>query len=490
MAKPLSILFITSEVFPFSKESGVADVSYSLPLALREQGNDVRVMMPKYGNISERKNRIHEINRLRDIPIPTEGFDELATVKSSSIHNPKTKVQAYITTNYKFFDSLKGVYHDPKTWKEYPNNAERFMFFNRSVIETCLLLGWFPDIIHCNDWQTALIPAYIKTKWPEEFKNTKVVFTIHNFYQQGSFDEKFFDVTGLQESEKENFIHDGKFNFMKGGVHYSDFITTVSPTYAKEILEDDKYTLGLNAKLKEKGEKFKGILNGIDEYAWDPKKDNIIKKKYSGDFDEYKYDNKVDLITSFDFEFDPSKPLVTMIPKIGDQKGVPLFIEAADEIFSKDIQMILLGEGDYALKKKLKEIEKKYPEKFKTVFAFDQDLAHRLEAGSDIFLMPSQYEPCGLNLMYSMLYGTVPVVRTTGGLKDIAKTFDPETGEGNAITFEDYSKDAFLDAFNKATELFKDKDTWKKIVENGMNEDFSWGGQAKEYEEIYKKLKQ
>ena len=491
MAKSLSILFVTSEVFPFSKESGVGDVSYSLPLALREAGNDVRVMMPKYGNISERKNRIHEINRLRDIPIPMGEFDELATVKSSSIQNPKTKVQAYITTNYKYFDSLKGVYHDPKSWKPYENNAERFTFFNRSVIETCLLLGWFPDIIHCNDWQTALIPAYIKTMYPEEFKNTKTVFTVHNFYQQGSFDKSFFEETGLPESEMENFIQDDKFNFIKGGVHYSDFITTVSPTYAKEILEDEKYTLGLNKLLKEKAKEgnYKGILNGIDEYAWDPGRDNIIKSKYKGDFEEYKYDNKVDLITTFDFEFDPSKPLITMIPKIGDQKGVPLFIEAADEIFKNDIQMILLGEGGSGLKKQLKEIEEKYPEKFKTVFAFDQEMAHRLEAGSDIFLMPSQYEPCGLNLMYSMLYGTVPVVRTTGGLNDIAKEFDAGSGEGNSFTFEDYSKDALLEAFSKAVETFKDKETWMKIVENGMNEDFSWDEGAKEYEEIYKKLK-
>lgn len=488
MAKTLSILFVSSEVFPFAKESGIGDVSYSLPLAIRDTGHDIRVMMPKYGTISERKNKIHEINRLRDMPIPIGDKEDLATVKSSSVNNPRVKVQAYITTNDTYFNNIKGVYHDPKTWKEYNNNAERFIFFNRSVIETCLLLGWFPDIIHINNWHTALIPAIIKTQFAEEFKNTKFVFTTHNFYHQGEFDEEVFKLTGLSDDVKEHFIHNDKFNFVKGGLYYSDFVTTVSKTYAEEILNDDKYTNGLNSFLKDKGDKFKGILNGIDNYGWNPAKDKIIKSKFDYNFEEYKYNNKVELITHYDFEFKPKIPLIIMIPRIGDQKGVPLFIEAADEIFSKDVQMILLGEGDADLKEQLKKIAEKYPEKFKVDFSFDNELAHKLEAGGDIFLMPSQYEPCGLNLMYSLNYGTVPVVRLTGGTNEIASEFNPETGEGDSFTFKDYNKESFLNALDKAIENFKDKETWYKIVDNGMNKDFSWEKGAQEYVDIYTEL--
>ena len=393
MAKTLSILFVSSEIVPFAKESGIADVSYSLTLAIRELGHDIRVMMPKYGTISERKNRIHEINRLRDVPIKVGSIEELATIKSSSINNPKCKVQAYITTNKRFFDDKKGVYHDPVTWIEYDDNASRFAFFNQSVIDTCMLLGWFPDIIHCNDWQSALVPALIRENYPEEFANTKFVFTIHNFNGQGECDLSEFDKLGLPKSALNHFKHKNKLNFMKGGIHYSDYITTVSKTYAEEILTDKQYSNGLNTYLKKKENDFAGILNGIDTFAWDPKKDKLIKQKFTGDIEEYKYTNKVALVQKFGLEFNPSAPLLAMIPRIGSQKGVPLLIEIADELFKENVQMILLGQGDAELKKQLKEISDKYPDKFAVLFDFDDNLSHQIEAGSDMFLMPSEYEP-------------------------------------------------------------------------------------------------
>lgn len=488
MAKTLSILFVSSEVVPFAKESGVGDVSFSLPLAVRDTGHDIRVMMPKYGTISERKNRIHDINRLKDMEIPMGDNIELATVKSSSIQNPRVKVQAYITTNDTYFNSIKGVYHDPKTWEEYANNAERFIFFSRSVIETCNLLGWYPDIIHCNDWHSSLIPALIKIMYPDKFKHTKTVLTVNNFNHQGFAKPSTYKLTGLPEEHKDNFIHKNKFNLLKGGLYYADYITTVSNTYAEDVLNDKKQSNELSSVITDNKKPFKGILNGIDMHNWNPEKDSFIKTKYDGNFDDYKYDNKVDLITSYDFEFKPKAPLITMIPRIGDQKGVPLFIDAADEIFKNDVQMILLGEGDTKLKEQLKEIENKYPDKFKAIFSFDNELAHRLEAGSDIFLMPSQFEPCGLNLMYSLNYGTVPVVRLTGGLNEIAEQYDPETGEGDSFTFSKYTKNEFVKAVNSAIELFADKEKWSQIVSNGMNRDFSWDERVQEYVDIYSEI--
>jgi starch synthase len=487
MSKTLSILFVSSEVYPFAKESGIGDVSYSLPLALRELGHDVRVMLPKYGTISERKNRIHEINRLRDIPIKMGDTEILATVKSSSITTPRTKVQAYVVTNQKYFDDKKGVYHDPVTWKEYHDNAERFVFFNKTVIETCLLLGWFPDIIHCNDWQTAALPALIRTLYPNKFRKTRTVFTIHNFYRQGTYPLSQFEITGLDKKELTNFRHKNQFNFMKGGIHYADFVTTVSPTYAEEIAADKKYGNGLNKLLKDKGDSFKGVLNGIEKWTWDPARDEHIVKQLDDNFDEYKKENKIELQKRFGFEPDPSKPVFSMIPRIGYQKGVALIIEAAGQIFSNNINFILLGQGDSELKEQLRQVAEKYPDKFKLKFAFDEILSHQIEAGSNFFLMPSQYEPCGLNSMYSITYGTIPIVRATGGLKDIVKDFDPQSGEGNGISFEDYNVESLVGAFDRAMNYYTEG-TYRKIIENGIGIDYSWGKAAEEYAEIYKSV--
>lgn len=486
MAKPLSILFVSSEVFPFAKAGGIADVSYSLPLALRELGHDVRVMLPKYGSVSERKNRIHEINRLRDIPIKMGKEPELATVKSSSINNPRVKVQAYITTNKTFFDSKRGIYRDPKTWEEYPDNPLRFIFFSRSVIETCLLLGWYPDIIHCNDWQTALIPAFVKKGFPKEFKKTKVVFTVHNFRDQGAYTGIEYKTTGLPKEIKQDYRHKNRFNFMKGALIHSDYVTTVSPSYETEMLEDKTHGNGLETLLDKKN--FKGILNGIDIWGWNPEKDKEIESKYDGNFEDYKYDNKVALVNKAGFEFKPRTPLIGMITRLDSQKGVSLFIEAADELFKEDLQVIILGKGDAKLKNKLSKISKKYPEKLKLKFGIDEPRAHLIEAGSDMFLLPSQYEPCGLNLMYSLVYGSVPIVRATGGMKDIAEDYDEKTKTGNSFVFKDYKANDLVKAVKRALKIYNDQETWEQLAKNGMEGDYSWDDSAKEYDEIYRSL--
>ncbi|MBE2188494.1 MAG: glycogen synthase [Desulfobulbaceae bacterium] len=487
MAKPLNILFVSSEVFPFAKESGIADVSYALPIALRHMGHDVRLMLPKYGTISERRNRIYEINRLRDIPIELGDKIEFTTVKSTSVVSPGTKVQAYVTSHIGYFEEKTGVYHDPETWIEYQDNAERFIFFNKSVVETCNLLGWYPDIIHCNDWQTALLPALIRTSGNEKFKNTGTVFTIHNFYRQGVYGLHEFAKTGLDKSVLPNFKHKNQLNLMKGAIQYSNYITTVSPTYAQEILMDKKYSNGLNEVLKERIDKFKGILNGIDSVGWNPARDSLIIEKFKKDYETFKTSNKIALCKIFGLEYKQDVPLFAMIPRIGYQKGVGLIIEASDEIFSKDIQFILLGQGDADLKEKLTEISNKYPDKVKLRYEFNEDLSHQVEAGCNFFLMPSQYEPCGLNLMYSIVYGAIPIVRATGGMKDIAIDVRNEL-EGNAIVFENYNSKELAVAFNRAVELYSNNELFKTIAERGMKANYSWTASALEYESIYKSI--
>lgn len=486
MTDSLSVLFVSSEVMPFSKIGGIADVSAALPLALRELGHDVRVMTPKYGPISERKNRIHEINRLKNIKIPLGDSSEEATVKSSSISNTKVKVQAYITTNDRYFEEKKGFYHDPKTWEEYPDNHERFMFFNRAVIETCLLLGWKPDLIHCNDWRAGLIPALVKELFAKEFKNTKVVLTIHNFNAQGAFEKLDPKKTNLPDEAIKNYMFDGKFNFLKGAIHYADYVTTVSPTYAEEILSGVHTGGGLNEELKKK--KFVGILNGIDSYAWNPKKDAKIAEKLKGDVEEFKLKNKAALLKTHKLDDDLEAPLIGMVARLDEQKGVKLFIEAADEILSENVRMVLLGLGDVDLRDEIMKISEKYPDKFIFKYTYSEELAHQIEAAADIYLISSKYEPCGLNLLYSLQYGAVPVVRLTGGLKDVAKEYEKETKTGNSFVFTNYEAGELVDALKRALQAYKDKEAWLELVKRNIERDYSWSESAKKYDEIYESL--
>lgn len=489
MGKSITVLFAASEIFPYIKFGGVADFSFSFTLALRALGHDVRVMMPRYGNISERKHQIHFIKRLQDIPIKIAGKEELITVKSSSISNQRYKVQSYITTNSFYFDQRKAIYNDPTTGKPFPDNDERFILFSQSVITTCLLLNWYPEIMHCNDWHTALIPVLAKTLYPNKFKKTKFVLTIHNFANQGEFPESTFDKIGLPEDVREKLIHNGKFNFLKGGILFSDYVTTVSPTYAKEVLQDDVHTKGLNKLLIERNNSFVGILNGIDPWQWNPRSDDDIAcQLQNGNFEAYKACNKEDLLKNVCLEPQLEKPLIGMISHIEENKGIKLLIESFDKIMKEDVYFVLLGTGDVNLTKKLQKLAEKYTGRFVFKNVYDEQLAHKIEAGADIFLMPSIYEPCGYNAMYSVVYGTVPVVRATGGLLDSIEAFDAETGKGVGFIFEEPTPSALVKKLKEALEVYKNKELWRKIIQNCLEKHFSWKESAEEYVEIYRNL--
>jgi len=454
---------------------------------MRDLGHDIRVMLPKYGSVSERRNRIHEINRLKDMKIDVGGEISLATVKSSSMNNPKLKVQAYITTNQNYFDSRRGFYNDPHSWELYPDNPERFIFFSRTVIDTCLLLGWFPDIIHCIGWQTALVPGLAKTLYPQKFKKTKFVFTITDFTDQGSFDKLDFKLSGLPKEAKNNYRFKNAFNFYKGGIIYSDFVTSVNASYAAEILKDKEIGNGLSSALKDKGQKFKGMKSGTDDWAWNPKIDEFITHKYDGDYLEFKHKNKADLCKKAGLKYNPDIPLIGMIAKLNNKEGIPLLIESADKLFKENIQMVLLGMGDAEMIKKLAKISAKYPDKFKMINALDDIMAHQLEAGSDMYLSLADFEHSGLNIMYSLNYGAIPVTYSKSGSLDFVIPYK-DTNTGNSFVLNEATPSALLKAVKSAITVYGKKADWLALAERSMQITFSWKPIVTAYEEIYRQL--
>jgi len=486
MSKSLSILYVTSEVYPFVKVGSIGDISYSFSLAVRDFGHDIRVMLPKYGNISERKNKIHEINRLKDIAIPIGKDFDPATVKSSSIANPRVKVQIYITTNNRFFDQIKAIYTDPVTGIDVPNNDERFIYFNKTVVETCMLLGWVPDIIHCNDWQTALIPAYVKQMFPDKFRKTKVIFTIHNFSRQGIFPSATFDKTGFGKDIKKNFIYKNNFNFMKSALYYADYITTDSEEYANEILKDTKYSDGLNKMLIERTEKFAGISMAYDNYQWNPKNDPDLHKKFTDKIEPFKTANKKELVKLSGLEYHQNIPLIGMVSKINAHKGIPQFIEQAENILKEDLQIVFLGEGNHELMNKLKKIAKNHPNNFFYKPDTDDSFAHLIMAGADMALLPAIYSPNGLTGLYALNYGTVPIANLTGSLKEFLIPYKADTKSGNSYVFNFDDPVNMLKSIKEAMEEFKNKDNWLALAKNCMNNGVNWEKSVKKYDDIYK----
>lgn len=490
MAKSLSILFVTSEVVPFAKTGGLADVSSALPLALTELGHDVRIVAPKYGTISERRNRIHEIKRLKDIPIEVAGEESMAVVKSSQVVNARAKVQVYLVTSEKYFEPFKGIYTDPKTEKDFPNNDERFIFFQKAVLETCIRLGWRPDIIHCNDWQTALIPAMIQNLYGDDsfFAHTKSVLTIHNTSYQGVFDKSSFEKIGLDAKHfgANGMAHDGKLNFLKSGIVYADAVTTVSPTYAKQILTAE-HGNGLESTLKKHKKKLTGILNGVDTEVWNPATDKLIDTKYSPDALEDKFENKTELAKLFSMKADIDTPIIAMIGRMVEQKGYDLLIDSIDTLAKLGVQIIVMGEGEKKYQTALEKAAKKHAN-LGVKFEYDEETAHMMQAGADMLLMPSKFEPCGLNQLYALAYGTVPIVHKTGGLEDSITDVKARKGQPNGFVFAEYTAAALVDAVTRAIELYRDEEKWEELQQSIMAEDHSWKASGDQYIELYRGL--
>lgn len=491
-SKKFKILFVTSEVVPFVKTGGLADVSAALPQMLAELGHEVRIVVPKYGAVDDRKFKIHEVVRLKDIQIKIGDKEVIFSLKSCFLPGQKVRVQIYFLDNQEYFGSRNSLYVDPMTGESYKDNDERFILLNRAVFELILKLGWIPDIIHCNDWQCGLIPAYLKTVYQNEenFDKFKTLFTIHNLAYQGEFSKTSFKKTGLPDSlnSPKGILQKSKLNFMKSGLLYADVINTVSETYANEIRTDNKLGEGLKDVLSKRKNDLYGIINGIDTKVWNPEKDKHLPKKYSIKNVEQKSVNKQALTEKFGFEYKEDVPVLGLVSRLYDSKGLDLIQKIFPQLMKLDIQMILLGTGDKKYHTFFDKMSHQYRDKFACYLGFNDDLAHLIEGGSDIFLMPSKYEPCGLNQMYSLKYGTVPIVRETGGLADTVKKFDEKSGSGNGFVFKNYTTKDLMAEIKRALKVYKNKQQWMNIVRNGMKSDFSWNSSAKKYLELYKTI--
>jgi len=490
MKNRLRILFLSSEVAPFAKTGGLADVSSALPKAFHDLGHDIRIMMPKYGSINDRKFVLREVIRLKKIKVKMGSKEHIACAKSAFI--PDSKVQVYFL-EYKPFFNRPDLYVDPNTGTDFPDNAERFALFCKAVLETIKLLHWEPQIIHCNDWQAALISWYLKYEYKKEpfFANCSTVLSVHNMAYQGHFTFNNLSRMGIAEDLEEGvnvLKHGDGINFLKAGILTADKITTVSQAYAAEVIKDPEIGAGMDSYLQQREKDFDGILNGVDYSVWDPEKDKLLKENYSSTKFDGKMTNKKMLLEICHFPKDESKPIIGMISRLADQKGFDLIVEAVKDINALDAQLVILGTGDPKFHKALEKLSKTYPKNVVVFLRFDNELAHLIEAGSDIFLMPSRYEPCGLNQMYSLKYGTVPVVRKTGGLADTIIDFSKDPENGNGFVFEEYSKKAMLTAIKHAVDVYKDQKTWQKLIKRGMRADYSWRVAAEKYLKIFVSL--
>lgn len=490
MSKKLNILFASSEVEPFAKTGGLADVSGSLPKEIRKLSGDIRIFLPHYSTIDSAKYNIEDL--------PNSGFEVQiggnlikGEIKLTSLDVNGKQLSVYLIHNDKYFDR-GGLYVNPLNNFDYEDNFERFVFFSRGVLEATKIIGWQPNIVHTNDWQTGLIPLYLKTLYSNDhfFANTKTVFTIHNLAYQGIFDKNEFPKTGLPWDV---FKIDGiefydRINLMKAGIVYSDAVTTVSKNYAKEIRSSVEFGYGLEGLLAERKGNLYGILNGVDYSVWSPLNDEFIPQKYSGRNISKKIVNKKALLEKYGLPFDENIPVIGMISRLADQKGLDLIEASSDELLRLDLQLVFLGAGDEKYQLFLERLKERNPEKIGIYIGFSNELAHLIEAGSDMYLMPSRYEPCGLNQMYSLKYGTVPIVRATGGLEDSIEQYNPENKSGTGFKFYDYDKNRLTETVRFALEVFGDKKSWLQIMKNGMKQDFSWKASAKKYMQLYKSL--
>jgi starch synthase len=479
----MHIVFPASECVPFSKTGGLADVVGALPRYLAAAGHQVSVYVPLY-----RQTKLKGAQTVVDsITIP---FDDRYRFCSVVSGGKISGINFYFIDYPPFFDreSLYGT-----SVGDYPDNAERFALFSRAVLEASKILG-VPQIFHCHDWQAALIPVLLKTQYAEDpaFREAATVFTIHNMGYQGLFPPETLPLLTLPWdlftiSRMEFF---GSVNFLKGALVFSDFITTVSKKYSQEI-QTTEFGFGLEGVLRTRSSTVTGILNGVDYDEWSPEADKFIKAHYSPRDLAGKGECKRDLLDSFGMaKADVKLPVIGIVSRFAAQKGFDLIAQIMERLAREEMTIVALGSGDKIYEELFLRLAKQFPHKIAVTVAYDNALAHKIEAGSDMFLMPSRYEPCGLNQIYSLKYGTVPVVRATGGLDDTIEHWDPRTGKGTGFKFTDYNGEALLLTIKQALRAYRDSTSWQQLMRNGMGKDFSWSASAKEYLRVYERMRQ
>jgi starch synthase len=476
----MKVLFVSSEGLPYSKTGGLADVVEALPKALAEMGHEVAVLLPRYRGNKTTRAAVPNLT----IPMGNE-------LRFPSIMEGQTiaGVRYFFVDDPECFDRDQ-LYGDKSG--DYKDNAERFAEFSRTAIEFAKRV-WLPDVIHCHDWQSALVPVFLRTQHADDptVRSLPVVFTIHNLAYQGLFPYVVLRNIGLPDTlfTMDRLEFYGKVNFLKGGLIFSDYLTTVSRLYAKEI-QTPEYGCGLEGVIRNRGERLVGILNGVDYSIWSPEADTFIAQNYSAHNLDGKKLCKKALLEGFGLPSDNvERPLIGIISRFVDQKGFDLIAEIGAELMKEDVTLVALGTGLPQYEKLFKDLAEKYPSRLGLKIGYDNALAHRIEAGSDMFLMPSQYEPCGLNQIYSLRYGTVPIVRATGGLDDTIQNFDPKTQQGTGFKFEEYAGTALLGCIRAALKAYRDRASWRKLQANGMAKDFSWKASAAAYVTVYEAAK-
>jgi len=474
----MRILFVASEGLPFSKTGGLADVVEALPKALSAMGHEVGVVLPRYRSTKTTG------TVLPSLTVPVNERLYFPDIQGAA---PVHGVRYFFVDAPELFDREQ-LYGEKG--KDYPDNAERFALFSRAAIEIAKRV-WTPDVFHCHDWQTALVPVLLRSLYESDgmMSGVPVVFTIHNMGYHGLFPRSVLHSVGLPESlfDQDAMEFYGKVNYLKGGLVFSDYLTTVSRRYAQEI-QTAEYGHGLEGVVRSRGERIVGILNGVDYAAWSPESDTFIAARYAAKDLSGKRLCKKDLLEQFKLpttEKDLSRPLMGIVSRFTDQKGFDLIAQDADEILAEDLSIVALGAGEPKYEQLFRELAGRFPAKLGVKVAYDNALAHKIEAGSDMFLMPSRYEPCGLNQIYSLRYGTVPVVRATGGLDDTIQDFDAVSGEGTGFKFEAYDGQALLACIRRALATYRDQKAWRRLQSNGMAKDFSWKASAAEYVQLY-----
>jgi starch synthase len=469
---------------PFAKTGGLADVVGALVRQLAQLGHEIRAFMPLYAAVRRAHPGTQPVLGLQNVGVTIDGRAYAFSVRTT--HVPGTGITVYFVECPELFDR-------PAIYTRDPDEHRRFLLFTRAVMESCLRLGFAPDIFHCHDWHTAFLPLFLKSLYAPVplFAHSRSVLTIHNIGYQGVFPAAFMSDLCLPAPEDQLDAADlqfGVINSLKTGIKFADTVTTVSPTYAREIT-DTALGMGMQAALGARAEPVIGILNGVDYQEWDPRHDRYIVQQFSSDDLRGKRVNRERLSDTLSLETPPGAPLIGMVTRLASQKGIDILMDALPQALgSRDFGLAVLGSGDERYSAFFTSLAGRFRGRVAFRPGHDEPLAHLIEAGSDMFLMPSQYEPCGLNQMYSLRYGTVPVVRRTGGLADSVQRYNPATGRGTGVVFEPFTAAALTSALDAALDLYAQPSHWNRIVQNGMAQDFSWERQGGHYVTLFEHM--
>jgi starch synthase len=480
----LKLCVLSSEIFPYAKTGGLADVAGALLQNLRLLGHEVYGFMPLYSAVRTAHQELQPVLGIQKIPLSIGTTEYRFSLQTASF--PGTDIAMYFVDCPLLFDRAAFYTTDP-------DEHRRFLLFTRAALESCRRLGIAPDIFHCNDWHTAFLPLYLKTLYSSDplLARARSVLTIHNIGYQGTMPSAAADDLGVDAAESQLDADDlaqGVINPLKNGIKLADIVTTVSPTYAREIREGP-LGMGMQATLRARTDQVVGILNGVDYRDWDPRSDPHLTAHFGPQDLRGKRTNKEMLLADSHLDMDLSRPLVGMVTRLAEQKGIDLLFDALPAMLQvRDFSFLILGSGDAQYVAFFDELTRRFPGRVAFRSGYDESLAHLIEAGSDMFLMPSRYEPCGLNQMYSLRYGTIPIVRNTGGLADSVRHFDPGSGIGTGCVFNDYDAGAVRWAIGTALDWYSDPKSWQQLMQNAMAQDFSWTRQIVKYESIYRGL--